>query len=337
MPASFVVQQQPATVPFNRRWHIAKIVTRGWSALLACLVIILAITLTIELQKIADMDVSTPHITYYFVWLTSLVQSIFVLFWDVAEFITLCIRRKRNGRGIHPAAHVAVDLILWLSLLISWSIFCGILSYESRYSYDYNSGYIIEDEYSYTIYNLTLAIVVFLVLLSLIHFFLFVRACVETDQYRRARKNGNPIMFLPTGENGGQLHFCYSMNHPAAGFQPTLAQLASFQVNNNGSKNLQPMITPVNDPLQPPPKAINPDSNPGSNPIPMAKTPDITQLTGYYAPTTILGHQTPHMGQTPPHPSSLPPLSRSPNATTPVEESSLIFEGKEEIRPGNPN
>ena len=38
------------------------------------------------------------------------------MIWNIAEFITLCV----NRRGIHPGAHIALDLLL------SWALFGSI-------------------------------------------------------------------------------------------------------------------------------------------------------------------------------------------------------------------
>jgi len=42
-------------------------------------------------------------------------QAIVIIIWDFAEFITLCARK---GRGIHPGAHVGVELILWIVCIV---------------------------------------------------------------------------------------------------------------------------------------------------------------------------------------------------------------------------
>ncbi len=36
------------------------------------------------------------------------------LAWDAVELLVLCIRHRAARRGIHPGAHVGVQLVLWL-------------------------------------------------------------------------------------------------------------------------------------------------------------------------------------------------------------------------------
>jgi hypothetical protein len=62
---------------------------------------------------------SDPYDSYYYyydyLW-ASPETFVFLglsLVWNCVEFITLCV----NKRGIHPGAHVGLDLIIWLGLL----------------------------------------------------------------------------------------------------------------------------------------------------------------------------------------------------------------------------
>jgi hypothetical protein len=52
-------------------------------------------------------------------------QASAVIIWDIAEFITLCVRDGRSfRRGIPPGAHVGVELIIWLMFAVMFSIAC---------------------------------------------------------------------------------------------------------------------------------------------------------------------------------------------------------------------
>ena len=44
--------------------------------------------------------------------------------WDTAELITVCVRRRAK-RGIHPGAHVGVELCIWLIAFgaATWLVF----------------------------------------------------------------------------------------------------------------------------------------------------------------------------------------------------------------------
>jgi hypothetical protein len=50
--------------------------------------------------------------------MTNIRQAIAALIWNVIEFITICINRK----GIHPGAHIALDLLLSGALLSAGGI-----------------------------------------------------------------------------------------------------------------------------------------------------------------------------------------------------------------------
>ena len=62
-----------------------------------------------------------------------------MLIWDIAEGITLIVRR-RSYKGIHPGACVGVDLVLWLALGALSGAMIPVASYGDGYnysSYDY--------------------------------------------------------------------------------------------------------------------------------------------------------------------------------------------------------
>lgn len=50
--------------------------------------------------------------------MTNTHQVIAAIIWNIAEFITLCVNRK----GIHPGAHIGLDLILSWALLSAAAI-----------------------------------------------------------------------------------------------------------------------------------------------------------------------------------------------------------------------
>jgi len=50
--------------------------------------------------------------------MTNIHQAVVAMLWNVAEFITLCINRK----GIHPGAHIGLDLLLSAALISAGGI-----------------------------------------------------------------------------------------------------------------------------------------------------------------------------------------------------------------------
>lgn len=112
-------------LPYDKTWHWIKVGLTATS-IVFCL-ILLGISIAISIGPGWD----TWNITVY--W-TGPLAGIAAL-WGLAEFITLWGCGKRNGaehrRGIHPGAHVGMDLCIWLAGIVC--IFLTILSYlEAR-------------------------------------------------------------------------------------------------------------------------------------------------------------------------------------------------------------
>ncbi|KAM0806533.1 hypothetical protein AB5N19_06869 [Seiridium cardinale] len=171
-------QQAPRVIPYSRPWQITKIVFHSLSIVFSIIV------LGISIALVVDPDVNQ---SYQIIWVAP--QAGIALIWSIAELITICARR---GRGIHPGAQVALHLLLWLGFLVavgltSWLVaFAQECDYYCReYYYDYNGG-----QYFSSIQ----AELAFLALLALVHFILFVRACVETNQ---RNKMAGPVIMVP--------------------------------------------------------------------------------------------------------------------------------------------
>ncbi|KAI1265630.1 hypothetical protein F5Y18DRAFT_41419 [Xylariaceae sp. FL1019] len=116
--------------------------------------------------------------------------------WNTAELITYCVRlRKHHQRGIHPGAHVALHLLLWLAgvfgVLLTVSLLLGVQS-ELDYCENYydNQGYQSSscDEFTpYTYYRSMIfpiiqGLLAVFALWLVVHFTLFVLACIETHR-----------------------------------------------------------------------------------------------------------------------------------------------------------
>ncbi|KAK9778268.1 hypothetical protein SCAR479_05238 [Seiridium cardinale] len=221
---------QPRVIPFDKTWHWIKIALT--SASLVFCVILLGISIAISIGPGYD----SWNITIY--WVGPLVGVVGI--WDIAEFITICACGKRNGaeqrRGIHPGAHVGLDLCIWLAGILC--VFISAVSYVSARSQlmdcqdEQNSdsdlsssyryyNYCDDDEYemlSTGIYIPAIrAVMAFLSLLTLVHFIIFVRACTETNQRNRSRAT---VMMMPPqmyyGPPGGMAPYGYPMMPPQA-------------------------------------------------------------------------------------------------------------------------
>ncbi|KAK7920106.1 hypothetical protein PG985_008128 [Apiospora marii] len=172
----------PRVVPFDKNWYWAKIGLTIASIIFAIITLILGVTLARGPQS--DM------------------------YGSGYEYIAQ--QDNAHLKGIHPGAHVGVDLILWLgglvTLLFSLSSAIGY-RYRDRmceddyylnsdYYHDYYEEYCRADAIaarrSYV--SIGRALVAFIGLLTLTHFIIFVRACVETNQRNRMR---GPIIMVP--------------------------------------------------------------------------------------------------------------------------------------------
>ncbi|KAK0636080.1 hypothetical protein B0T17DRAFT_67537 [Bombardia bombarda] len=163
----------------RRGWFITNIVLRAVSLLFA--LAIFAITLSIITIRWTAASTKDRLAS-------ALAVSLLIVAWNTAEFITTCCRR---GRGITPNAHVWMDGLLFIGAATATGIILVdiIIDFAGR---SYSS---LED-----ILSREIAMVCFLIVLMIIHSFLFFFVvCNRID--KRDKKNTAPrIMYLPTGE-----------------------------------------------------------------------------------------------------------------------------------------
>ncbi|KAH6640068.1 hypothetical protein BKA67DRAFT_140536 [Truncatella angustata] len=227
-PPQFV--QQSRVIPYDKTWHLIKLVLRAAS--LVCCVVLLGISIAISIGPGYD----GWNITIY--WVAPLVAVAGI--WDLAELITILACGKRNGaqhrRGIHPGAHVGVELCIWLAGV--FCVFVSVMAYYSAVSQlrncqeeqedgrsssssSYYSYYCDEDEWAIlskgTVVPILRAIEAFIALLTLVHFILFVYACIETNQRNRSRSQ---YMMMPPqmyyGPQPGMAPYGYPTMPPQA-------------------------------------------------------------------------------------------------------------------------
>ncbi|KAI0126223.1 hypothetical protein BJ170DRAFT_634203 [Xylariales sp. AK1849] len=176
-------QFQPAparVIPYSRAWQITKIVFVSLS-MIFCIVL-----LGISIALAVDIEIESLQV----VWIAP--QAGIALCWSIAEVITICTRSGR--RGIHPGAHVALHLLLWLGFCAASGLTGYLISIALECDYycrNYSDYY---DPSSSRYVSAMEAILAFLSLLVLIHFTLFVRACVETAQ---RNSTAGPVIMVP--------------------------------------------------------------------------------------------------------------------------------------------
>ncbi|KAI1840526.1 hypothetical protein JX265_013245 [Neoarthrinium moseri] len=232
-------QAPPRVLPYSKAWQTTKIVFYSLSIIFSIIVLGISIALVVN-----------PNIeSIVIIWTAP--QVGIALCWDIAELITIC---ARNGhRGIHPGAHVALHLLLWLGISAAigltgyWVAFIVECDYYCRrYSryYSYYSGTYVPSMQ---------ALLAFLCLLILVHFFLFVRACVETAQRNRLAA---PVIMVPQHMYYAQQPMAQYPVQPGYPNQPQQAHMSGYygqpqEVQNHftGSTHVsQPSApTPVHD------------------------------------------------------------------------------------------
>ncbi|KAF7538786.1 hypothetical protein G7054_g2653 [Neopestalotiopsis clavispora] len=160
----------PGVTPSSKGWHITKLVFYSLSIVFCVIVLGTSIALVVD-----------PNLyqSYQIIWVAP--QAGIALCWDIAELIAICVRRGHHG--IHPGAHVALHLLLWLGFLVAAGLTGWLVAYASEYDSSYQRYYY--NYYSRQYLPIMQAELAFLVLLVLVHFVLFVRACVETHQRNR--------------------------------------------------------------------------------------------------------------------------------------------------------
>jgi hypothetical protein len=105
-------------IPFSKTWHWIKI---GFTvaSILWC-IILLGLSIAISVSQIY------PDFTPPLLWCVPIIAVTAI--WDGAELIAICARGSQNGarQGIHPGAHVGVDLVIWLASILCTAIAAGM-------------------------------------------------------------------------------------------------------------------------------------------------------------------------------------------------------------------
>jgi len=171
-----------ADPPFNEKWHRAKILLSTASVI--CCIVFFVVGL------VAGSRLSGSSYGWGFAFFAQFgiggAGALLALIWTVCEFLHICCTAQR--RSIHPGAHVAFHLIIWLITVTAFVIGAIYAAYEWDYGY-YANYY--DDFVWYElkgIIPMANTLLAFTVLLFIIHFILFVRACIETNQINTFKK-----------------------------------------------------------------------------------------------------------------------------------------------------
>ncbi|KAK9773086.1 hypothetical protein AB5N19_05791 [Seiridium cardinale] len=182
---------EPLAVGNQRKWNLAKVILR-------------AIALFFEVVAICHAIALGTMGGYQSGVMTTLPVTGLAFIWDLTELIVICVRRDKS-RGIKAAAHVGVDLVLCILAVASTAV-TSILAMEFQ-----SSRYTLKDMPWYQQYIQSLAVMASLCamtgVISILHFVLFVLACVEVDRRRKDRRIQQVIMAMIAN---GQTPMAYS-------------------------------------------------------------------------------------------------------------------------------
>ncbi|OTA83871.1 hypothetical protein M434DRAFT_36604 [Hypoxylon sp. CO27-5] len=176
-------RQWTQTTRFGGVWGVSRIVLTSLS--IACCTIVLGISIALA---------ANPAIkSYIIVWTAP--QSGAALLWSGVELITAYLG-KEGLRVIHPGAHAAVHLLLWLGFGVAVGLTAYILDFalvfigsgDSDAYFEYYNNHYEEDGHGYysEYYIRSMeALVALLAVLIIIHISLFARASLEMIKYGR--------------------------------------------------------------------------------------------------------------------------------------------------------
>jgi len=101
------VSNMPTRIPYAL--HKGRVTLRVLSTILAVIALILDIAGSVECNDPNNYDDG------YCLPVVGIITLPIILTWNIAEFITLCVNKK----GIHPGAHIALDLLICAGLATS--------------------------------------------------------------------------------------------------------------------------------------------------------------------------------------------------------------------------
>ncbi|KAI0814330.1 hypothetical protein GGR55DRAFT_700638 [Xylaria sp. FL0064] len=159
------------TVGNQRKWNIIKVVLRSLCLILS----------VVDLGELIAIDTSRNSLDYY-AGVAYAVLAAFIL-WDIVEFVVIIVRGS-TGKGVHPGAHVGVELILWV----------GSVFTITAQAFNANWGQLGAPSWKLEELEITSWVYValtqfsFLGLLAILRFVFFVRACVEVDRRKKDRR-----------------------------------------------------------------------------------------------------------------------------------------------------
>ncbi|KAK3367995.1 hypothetical protein B0H63DRAFT_536201 [Podospora didyma] len=175
-------------VPYSPRWYLTKVVLRYMSLLLASTLVVTSVINSRQVDQHFTIDWSMA-------WKGTLPIAVLVALYDYAELIVFRMRRRAR-RGMHPSVTVAADLSIWILGSVGLAInvlhadgVLALLILHTKFTYvlDSDGTDISYEDVKVVPTALDTTADLLLLFIVIIHFVLFVRACVETKQKNDAR------------------------------------------------------------------------------------------------------------------------------------------------------
>ncbi|KAI8962987.1 hypothetical protein F5Y11DRAFT_172559 [Daldinia sp. FL1419] len=206
-PGAYQRQQLVSARLLGQKWSTTKVI------LVALSVISCAIVLGVSIALAANPDIQS----YIVLWTAP--QAGAALLWSGIDLVTTYVG-KINHQTIHPGAHVAIQLLLWMGFVVGIGLTAYILSWaltfashDDRNAYpDYYEYYHGDDENEYYEYYSKYyirsmeALVAFLALLTIAHFLLFCSACMDVAQRKKTGKRPSSIPLEQPGQTSAKKH-----------------------------------------------------------------------------------------------------------------------------------
>ncbi|KAI0431871.1 hypothetical protein F5Y09DRAFT_177027 [Xylaria sp. FL1042] len=159
------------TVGNQRKWDITKAVMRT-------ICIILSV---VDIGELIAIDAYNNSLDYYPAAAYPVLATL--LLWDIVEFVVIIVRGS-TGKGVHPGAHVGVELILWLGSIFT----IAALAFNANWGLLGAPTWKLEElEITNWVY-VALTQFSFLGFIAILRFVFFVRACVEVDRRKKDRR-----------------------------------------------------------------------------------------------------------------------------------------------------
>ncbi|KAM0343379.1 hypothetical protein ACHAPU_008557 [Fusarium lateritium] len=232
----------PPRVAEAKGWMITKLALHGIS-IVTC---IIGLGLTGALRSVETLGLIALGACPIFV---------FALAWSIAEIATRFARKWKAG--IHPGAHVAVSLLIWLGAAVVGGLESTLSSYYSSFDYldedcEYDSNvrrYVCTSNDNVSSKRtLFIALSVFTCLVWLWHFILFVGACIDTQKRNAAMRKpvtmvfGGPAYWVPGSQGFQQMPQYYG---PPPGQNIPMQNWAPPQAEGGNGKEPMAMAQPA--------------------------------------------------------------------------------------------